>query len=84
MSEKKINKEELKEALDEKRMLLENAYEEMAERLRDETSRLERDLRHEYRNARRYVRANPERGIGIAFASGLLTGVVIAKLLTRS
>ncbi|MGF1670935.1 MAG: hypothetical protein ACFCU6_10825 [Balneolaceae bacterium] len=40
-------------------------------------------MRHEYRNARRYVRANPEQGIGIAFAGGLIAGILLGRLISR-
>lgn len=59
---------------------LEKTYEDVLDRLKDEKERLEVELRHEYRNARRYVRANPERGVGMA----LLTGVVVGILLGRA
>tara|TARA_R110002124_G_scaffold280073_1_gene453111 strand:- start:9373 stop:9633 length:261 start_codon:yes stop_codon:yes gene_type:complete len=55
-------------------------YDKALDRLQYEKDRLEREVRHEYRNARRYVRANPEQGLGIAFAAGLFLGL----LLTRS
>lgn len=56
------------------------SYDKALDRLQYEKDRLEREVRHEYRNARRYVRANPEQGLGIAFAAGLFLGL----LLTRS
>ena len=52
-------------------------YNDLIDRVKDEREWIERELRHEYRNARRYVRANPEKGIGIALAVGLLIGIVI-------
>lgn len=62
---------------------LEDAYEELSGKLREEKSRLEREMKHEYRNARRYVRANPEQGMGIAFASGIVIGLLLSKLTNR-
>ena len=59
--------------------LLEKSYDDVIDRLKDERDRLERDLRHEYRNARRYVRANPEQGIGIAIAAGLALGILLGR-----
>tara|TARA_Y100001935_G_scaffold255663_1_gene270938 strand:+ start:112559 stop:112888 length:330 start_codon:yes stop_codon:yes gene_type:complete len=58
---------------------LEKSYDDVIDRLKDERDRLERDLRHEYRNARRYVRANPEQGIGIAIAAGLALGILLGR-----
>lgn len=81
MADKGKKKETIDETLEEKKRSLENAYNELAEKLRDEKGRLERDMKHEYRNARRYVRANPEQGVGAAFAGGLLLGVILAKLM---
>ncbi|MFA5668941.1 MAG: hypothetical protein WC967_06835 [Balneolaceae bacterium] len=54
-------------------------YDKALDRLKYEKDRLENELRHDYRSARRYVRANPERGIGIAFLSGLLVGVLLTR-----
>lgn len=54
-------------------------YDKALVKLQYEKDRLERELRHEYRNARRYVRANPEQGIGIAFAAGLFLGLLLTK-----
>lgn len=54
-------------------------YDKALDRLKYERDRLENELRHDYRSARRYVRANPERGIGIAFLSGLLIGILLTR-----
>ncbi len=54
-------------------------YDKALDRLQYEKDRLERELRHEYRNARRYVRANPEQGVGIAFVAGLFIGLLLSK-----
>lgn len=59
---------------------VEKTYDDLIDRIQDEREWIERELRHEYRNARRYVRANPEKGVGIA----LLAGIVIGILLGRS
>lgn len=58
-------------------------YEHLIDRLKDEKQHLERDLRYEYRNARRYVRAHPEEGIGLALLTGAAIGFVIGKLTRR-
>ncbi|MFN1834018.1 glycine zipper domain-containing protein [Balneola sp. MJW-20] len=54
-------------------------YDAMLDKLKYERDRLEREIKHEYRNARRYVRANPEQGLGIAFVAGLFLGALITK-----
>lgn len=60
---------------------LEKTYEDVLDRLKDEKERLEVELKHEYRNARRYVRANPERGVGAALLTGLVVGVLLGRSL---
>jgi len=77
--QKKIGRavNETSEVIQEK---VEKTYDDLIDRIQDEREWIERELRHEYRNARRYVRANPEKGVGIA----LLAGVVIGILLGRS
>jgi ElaB/YqjD/DUF883 family membrane-anchored ribosome-binding protein len=58
----------------------EETYDVLLDRLKYERDGLERELKHEYRNARRYVRAHPEQGLAVAFGVGLVLGA----LLTRS
>ncbi|MBR9916537.1 hypothetical protein A8B79_13175 [Balneola sp. EhC07] len=55
------------------------SYDKALDKLQYEKDRLERELRHEYRNARRYVRANPEQGLGVAFVAGLFLGVLLTR-----
>lgn len=57
----------------------EETYDVLLDRLRYERDGLERELKHEYRNARRYVRAHPEQGLGVAFVAGLLIGALLTK-----
>jgi ElaB/YqjD/DUF883 family membrane-anchored ribosome-binding protein len=54
-------------------------YSDLIDRVKDEREWIEREIRHKYRTTRRYVRANPEKGIGIALAVGLLIGIVIGS-----
>ena len=77
--QKKIGRvvEETSDVIQEK---MEKTYDDVIDHIKDERDWIERELRHEYRNARRYVRANPERGVGVA----LLAGIVIGILLGRS
>lgn len=53
---------------------------EVVERLKSERVRLERELRQEYRKARRYVRAHPEEGVALAFLGGVCIGLLLSKL----
>ncbi|AXJ01385.1 Membrane-anchored ribosome-binding protein, ElaB/YqjD/DUF883 family [Cyclonatronum proteinivorum] len=55
-------------------------YDEKIKALSDEKERLERELYKEYRNARRYVRTNPEQGVGFAVLGGVVLGFLVAKL----
>ena len=58
---------------------IENTYDALLDRLSYESDRLQRELKYEYRNARRYVRANPEQGIGIALLGGIALGILIGR-----
>lgn len=62
---------------------VESLYDDIINTLNGERERIEREIRHEYRNARRYVRANPEQGVGIAFAGGIIAGILLGKLISR-
>ncbi len=57
----------------------EETYDVLLDRLKYERDGLERELKHEYRNARRYVRAHPEQGLGIAFVAGLMIGALLTR-----
>jgi len=61
----------------------EGGYGDIIEKLHEEKERLENDLRQEYRNARKYVRSHPEEGLAYAFLGGVITGFILAKLLSR-
>jgi ElaB/YqjD/DUF883 family membrane-anchored ribosome-binding protein len=58
---------------------VEKTYDDLIDRLKDERDWLERELKHEYRNARRFVRANPEQGVGIALVAGVVIGVLLGR-----
>ncbi len=55
-------------------------YERLIDRLKNERHKLERDLKKDYRNARRYVRAHPEEGLGMAVVGGFIVGYFLGKL----
>ncbi|GAB5409201.1 MAG: hypothetical protein BalsKO_15660 [Balneolaceae bacterium] len=79
-AQKKIGKSvnNATEVLQEK---VEKTYDDVIDKLKDERDWLETEIKHEYRNARRYVRANPERGIGIAAIAGLAIGIILGRAL---
>ena len=58
---------------------IENTYDALVDRLSYERDRLQRELKYEYRNARRYVRSNPEQGVGIALLAGVFLGILIGR-----
>ncbi len=60
-----------------------DGYKDIIEKLHEEKERLEKDLRQEYRNARKYVRSHPEEGLAYAFLGGVLAGVILTKMLSR-
>ena len=76
--QKKIGRvvDESTEVLQEK---MHQTYDDLIDRLKDERDWLERELKHEYRNARRYVRSNPEQGVGIALIAGFMVGVLLGR-----
>ena len=73
-------KKDSSEMISEEKQAVETAYNKIIDQLKIEKERAERELKQEYRNARRYVRANPEAGVGLAFAAGILTGIILTKL----
>ncbi len=83
MAKNNSDGKELKENFKKEKETIEKMYGEVISRLDSEKDRIQQELRHEFRNARRYVRANPETGVGAAFAGGLLAGIVLAKLFNR-
>lgn len=80
MARAKDNTVDIEHYLEEKAEAVEAAYNDVIASLKKEKARMEKELRHEYKNARNLVRANPEWSLGIAFTAGLIAGA----LLTRS
>lgn len=72
--------EELKDALEKEKQNVEDRYSQILDNLDYEKTRIQNEIRREFRTARRYVRANPEIGVGAAFASGVLVGAVIVSI----
>lgn len=83
MADLKAKEEELKETLKKEREELRNTYDDVRKRLKTEGERLQGDLRKEYDTARKYVEKNPEAGVGVALAGGLLLGFALAKLFSK-
>lgn len=83
MAKKNSDGKEIKETFEKEKESIEKLYGDVISRLDSEKDKIQQELRHEFRNARRYVRANPETGVGAAFAGGLVLGIVLTKLLNR-
>ena len=75
--------EELKDALEKEKEYIENRYAQVLDTLEYERDRIQNELRREFRTARRYVRANPEIGVGAAFAGGILAGVLLSAMFKK-
>lgn len=75
--------EELKEALEKEKQYVEDRYTQILDTLEYERDRIQNELRREFRTARRYVRANPEIGVGAAFAGGIFAGVLLTALFRK-
>lgn len=74
---------EIKESFEKEKEKIDKLYGDVISRLDSEKDRIQNELRHEFRNARRYVRANPETGVGAAFAGGIVVGIILTKLFKR-
>lgn len=72
--------EELQEALEKEKQYIEDRYTQVLDTLEYERDRIQNELRREFRTARRYVRANPEIGVGAAFAGGMLAGLLLSAM----
>ncbi len=75
--------EELKDALEKEKQYIEDRYTQVLDTLEYERDRIQNELRREFRTARRYVRANPEIGVGAAFAGGILAGVLLSAMIKK-
>lgn len=83
MADLKATEKEIRETLQKEKEELKNSYNNLVKRLQDEGTKLQGDLQKEYKSAKKYVKKNPETGVGIALAGGLLIGLTLAKLLKR-
>ena len=83
MEKEESKRKEEEEIPEQEKKTPENTYDELLNKLRNEIARLEQELKHEYRNARQFVRTNPEQGVGIAFVGGVLIGVILARLMQK-
>lgn len=83
MADLKATEKEIKEIIQKEKDALSKAYGDVLNKLQDERNKLQKELRSEYKTAKKYVKKNPESGVGIALAGGVLLGIVIGKLINR-
>ncbi len=68
---------EVRKSATELRAKSEQRYNEVVARLNKERKNMQDAVAEDYKEARRYVRSNPEEGVGIAFAGGLILGICL-------
>jgi ElaB/YqjD/DUF883 family membrane-anchored ribosome-binding protein len=49
----------------------------------DTNIELKRTIKHQFRSVRRYIRANPEKGVMTSFMGGMLLGMLIGKIISE-
>lgn len=55
-------------------------YEKIIDRLEDERNNIRNEINHEYKEARRYVRSNPEEGVLAALVGGFALGLLFGRI----
>lgn len=83
MEKSKSMEEELKDALNKEKKNVEDRYSQILSSLDQEKEKIQNEIRREFRTARRYVRANPEVGVGAAFAGGIIVGVLFSTIFKK-
>lgn len=79
MIQDRINQAE--DVIQSKISAIEGSYSEAIENLKKEKNRIEKEIRRETRNARRFVRSNPEKSIGYTFLGGIVMGLLISRTI---
>ena len=78
------NKEELEKEIEETAEELKTkgvqGYEKLIDRLDQERNNIRRELDRDYKEARRYVRSNPEEGVLLGILGGLAIGFLFGRL----
>lgn len=78
------SKEELENEIEETAKELKEkgvkGYEKLINRLNEERRNIGRELDRDYKEARRYVRSNPEEGVLLGIVGGLAIGYLLGKL----
>lgn len=68
---------ELKQSAEDLKDKSEESYDRLIDRLDRERKHITNELDKDYKEARRYVRSNPEEGVLMAFAGGLAVGLLL-------
>lgn len=83
MAEEKSKEKELKEAIAKEKEAIVDTYDEILSKFKEEREKLQKEVGREIDNARKYVKDNPDTGVGIALAGGIIAGIIIGKILNR-
>lgn len=83
MAEQKSKEKELKEAIAKEKEAIVDTYDEILNKFKSEREKLQKEMGREIENARKYVKDNPDTGVGIALAGGIIAGIIIGKILNR-
>lgn len=83
MAEEKSKETELKEAIAKEKEAIVDTYDEILSKFKAEREKLQKEVGREIDNARKYVKDNPDTGVGIALAGGIIAGIIIGKILNR-
>jgi len=78
-SKKKDIEKELEETAKELKEKGVSGYENIIDRLNNERKKISREVDRDYKEARRYVRSNPEEGLLIALIGGLAIGLLLGR-----
>lgn len=76
----KKSEEQSEVTAEEKKRAKIKGYEKLIDRLKEERKELQDELNRDYREARRYVRSNPEEGVLIAFVGGITLGYILGRI----
>lgn len=83
MADFKKAEKEIRDTIIKEKEVLNEAYNDILDKLKDERDKIQKEIRNEYKSAKKYVKKNPETGVGIAMAGGVLVGLVLSKLFNR-
>jgi ElaB/YqjD/DUF883 family membrane-anchored ribosome-binding protein len=83
MADFKKAEKEIRDTIAKEKEALNDAYNDVLDKLKDERNKIQKELRNEYKSAKKYVKKNPETGVGIALAGGVLVGLILSKLFNR-